>query len=219
MQTLEDELDSRCDFGRRGATGRPAVGPIATVERTKLPDGVGEAGHFAHPADVLAGRYPLAGLHHEAAFERGHDLVQVVQREPLVEGREERLCDQSLDDALLGRFIADRFELDLAGCGRDHGAKVGHAWRAHILTKADGSLERRCLEDLRVGDRHSDAHTAALADLGCAAREVRQLDDQLLHECGRHDRGNALLGREAQPLLANDRHLVVERMRVVGADL
>src|SRR5439155_17679810 len=116
VQTLEDELDSRCDFGRRGATGRPAVGPIATVERTKLPDGVGEAGHFAHPADVLAGRYPLAGLHHEAAFERGYDLVQVVQREPLVEGREERLCDQSLDDALLGRFIADRFELDLAGC-------------------------------------------------------------------------------------------------------
>ena len=70
-----------------------------------------------------------------------------------------------------------------------------------------------------VRHRHADADARPLADLRGAAGEVGQLGDQLLHEPGDDDGGRALLGLEAMLLLADDRHLVLERPRVVGPDL
>src|SRR6185295_3290838 len=61
--------------------------------------------------------------------------------------------------------------------------------------------------------------TRTLADLGRPPREVGQLGDELLHEAGHDDHGQAVFDREAVLLLAHDRHLVVERPRIVGPDL
>ena len=87
------------------------------------------------------------------------------------------------------------------------------------LAQPDRALERGRLEDLGVGDRHPDADARPLADLGRAPGEVGQLGDELLHEAGHDDHGQAVLDREAVLLLADDRHLVVERPGIVGPDL
>ncbi len=131
----------------------------------------------------------------------------------------ERLGDQPLDDPLLGRFVAGGLELDLADRRGDDRAEVRDARRADRLAEADRPLERGRLEHLGIGDRDADADPGSLADLGRAPGEVGQLGDQLLHE-RRHDNGrDAILGREAVLLLADDGHLVLERPRVVGPDL
>ena len=110
-------------------------------------------------------------------------------------------------------------ELDLADGRGDHRAEVGHARRPDGLAQPDRALERRRLEDLGVGDRDADADARPLADLGRSPGEVGQLGDELLHEAGHDDDGQAVLDREAVLLLADDRHLVVERPRIVGPDL
>ena len=58
------------------------------------------------------------------------------------------------------------------------------------LAKPDGALERRSpssVSRFAIADPHADA--GALADLGRAPRQVRQLGDQLEHEVGLLERG------------------------------
>ena len=98
--------------------------------------------------------------------------------------------------------------------------EVGHARRRERLAQPDRALERGRFEDLGVRDGHADADAAALADVGGATGEVGQLGDELLHE-RRHDHGRdrRRSGSKRVRLLADDRHLVLERPRVVGPDL
>ena len=110
-------------------------------------------------------------------------------------------------------------ELDLADGRGDDRAQVGDARRADRLAEPDSALECGRLEDLGVRHGHPDAHPGPLADLGRPTGEVGQLGDELLHEGRDDDRGLAFLDREAVLLLADDRHLVLERPRVVGPDL
>ena len=161
----------------------------------------------------------LAGLDDQPVLERDDDVVEVVDLDPPTERRVERLRDQSLDDALLGRLVADRLQLDLADRRCDHGAQVRHARRGHGLAETDRPPERCGLEDLRVGDGDPDAHAGPLADLGRATRQVGQLGEHLVHERRHRDRRLAVARLEPLLLLADDRQLVVERPRVVGPDL
>ena len=178
-----------------------------------------QPGHLVHPGDVLARRRPLADLDREARFECVDDRFQVVERGEPAERGVQRLGDQPLDDPLLGRVIADGLQLDLADGRGDHRTEVRDARGAERLAEADSPLERGRFEDLGVGDRHADADAGTLADLRGAPREMRELGHELLHE-RRHDhRRAALLDREALLLLADDRHLVRERARVVGPHL
>ena len=92
------------------------------------------------------------------------------------------------------------------------GAPTGSPSRTARLRAAASSTSA-------FADRDPDAHAGSLADLRRATGQVGQLGDELLHE-RRDDHGRRpLLGLEAVLLLADDRHLVVERPRVVGPDL
>ena len=104
-------------------------------------------------------------------------------------GRVERLRDEPLDDPLLGRLLACRLELDLAGRRGDHGTEIGHPRRRQLLAEPDRALESRGADDLEVRYRDPDADARPLGDLGRPPGEVRQLGQQLLHERRDDDRG------------------------------
>ena len=161
----------------------------------------------------------LAGLDDESILEGEDHVVEIVDRHSPAERRVERLRDEPLDDALLGRLVADRFQLDLADRRGDDRAQVRDARRGDRLSQPDGSPKGGGLEDLGVGDRDPDADARSLADLRRPSGEVGQLGEQLLHERRDGDRGLALAGLEALLLLVDDRELVLERPRVVRPGL
>ena len=70
---------------------------------------------------------------------------------------------------------------------------------------------------LVVGDGGADGDAGALVDVGAAAREPADLGDDLLHVLRHGDLEVVVL--EAHALLVHDADLVLDRARVVGADL
>ena len=124
-----------------------------------------------------------------------------------IERCEQRLGDQPLDDPLLGRLVAGRLELDLAGRRGDdraevadtRGAAVGSPSRTARLSAAASQRSRGWRRDTRT------LTPGALADLRRAAGQLGQLGHQLEHEA-RHDHGrDGVLGGERELLLLHDR--------------
>ena len=107
--------------GLRAGTRRPTPRPPARRRHRSRRTCPGRRtasrrpGHLAHPGDVLARRRAIADLDREAVLERLDDGIEVVERHVAVERRVQGLRDEPLDDPLLGRLVADRLELDLAG--------------------------------------------------------------------------------------------------------
>ena len=121
--------------------------------------------------DVLARRDPVAGLHDEPAVEGVDDLVEIDADQPGAERGEQRLGDEPLDDALLGRRprpLSRARPCRRSTRGRRQGRSPSGPDR---LAEPDRPLEGRGLEHLRIG--HADPHATrrSLADLG--ARRAR----------------------------------------------
>src|SRR6266576_2393315 len=125
-----------------------------------------------------------------------------------------------LDDLLQHGLVVALFpglHLQLAGAGGDDGGKVRDPWyRLRLAIPQRATHGVRC-EVLVVRDGYSDADARTLVDLRAAARQLRHLGDDLLHEVWHHDREVAVLERGT--LLLHDADLVIEVARVVRADL
>ena len=147
---------------RRGRLRRPARGWLPRIRRCRQledagpPDRLGEPGYLARPADVLGRMDPIAGLEGQALLERLDQRLQFLDRDAPVERRIHGFGDQALDDALLGRLVADRLELDLAGRRGDdaprsliRGAAAGSPRRTARL-RAAASRTSRLATDTRT---------------------------------------------------------------------
>ena len=151
-----------------------------------------------------------------AAVESLHQVAELLHREVAAEDVVARGAHQLLEHRAVVAVLPG-LELDLARGGRGQRGQVADARHRLALPGAQRPAQRAGGEVLVVRGGQPDRDAAALIDLRMAARDMRELGDDLLHEAGDGDRDRHVVERHA--LLLGDGDLVVEGARVVGADL
>src|SRR6266581_1782053 len=204
MEALEYELDGRGHEAR-------------ALEGAELRHGLAEPGDLADALEVLLGAHAVGDLHAPARLEVLGHLLQPLDLQVLVPHLEHGAVDEPIDQVVLALVLAHVLELDLAGGGGEDGVEVGQARHDLALAQADGALLGVGEQALVVVDGDAHAHARGLVDLVRAARLEGQVRDDLLHEVGNAHRRRLAL--EDRHLLLHDRDLVLDRARVVGADL
>ena len=203
MQAFEHELG-----GRRDARGR--LPHLEVGERGPQRGDVGEHLGVLRRGDVFA------GVHDQAALERGDDVGELLRPG----AGPERLEDRRLHDAvehLLLATVVDGLELDLARGARHQRVEVADAGHDLGLAVAQGAASGVGDQRLVVGDREPHRHAGPLVDVRGTAGLLAHLGDDLGHE-RRHLHVEAVGGERAR-LLLDDRGLELGVERVVRADL
>ena len=125
-------------------------------------------------------------------------------------GLGDRRAQQMLEDRALAALLAG-LELDLAAEDVDGGLEVDGSRHPDFFVLTRRAVQRGRGDRLRAGDREPRGHAGTLIDgirLAKIAGEPRQHLEQV--------RGD---GGDEVGLLADDRDLLLDRLRVVGADL
>ncbi len=122
----------------------------------------------------------------------------------------DRRAQQMLEDRALAALLAG-LELDLAAQHVDRGLEVDRSRHADLLVLARRAVQGGRGDRLRAGDREPGRYAGALID-GIRFAKVAREPCQHLEQMGGH------LGDEVG-LLADDGDLLLDRLRVVGADL
>src|SRR5258706_3007364 len=204
VQPLEDKL------GRRGHERR-------RLERPEDADRLLEAGDLLDPFEIVLRRHGVGDFHAPAGIEVIDHFLQGVHREVLVEDLQDRAVDELLDEVVLLLVLADVLHLDLAaGRGQDR-MHVAHARHDLDLLQAQRPLFRVPDQAFVIVDRHAHAHARGLVDLVRFARLERQVAENLLDELRHLDLVAPLA--HGGGLLLHDRHLVLDVLRIVRADL
>ena len=170
MEALEHELDGRCDAGRR-------LPHLELGERRRAAPGRSERS-LAYSDD----RDVVAGVHHEPAVERVHDLGELLGLARGAEGLEHRRLDDAVEHLLLAAVV-DRLELDLARGARRQRVEVAHP-RGTTSSSPWRSAAARGVGDERlvVGDREPHRHARPLVDVRRAPGLLAHLGHDLGHE-------------------------------------
>src|SRR5579875_2053053 len=203
VQALKNELDSRCNSSRIGA-------------RVQLINGCAQATDFRHLVDVLHERHVVTNLHGETTLKTSHELVKLFRFKVVTKHTEDGGVDYFLHNAILFH-IANGIQLNLAA-GRSHNRREIADTRCRItLFETQGPPIGITQHVLIVSNRDAHTHTGTLADIVTAARQVRYLRNNLLHEL-RKDNLYALCG-EVIALRLHNLYFMLNRQRIMRANL